>query len=126
MSQATTDAGNNNSVAAAAAVIDLTDAPAAASCLEEYTAAYQKEASRSFNPPKHKRQKSSRGDRTGAALPKDVEAIDVDAALSAATTDGTNCSTTNKPDYRQVLGPLRMGFVDEFVSAHNVKSTAYH
>ena len=124
MSQGTSKGENHSSFAAGGNdVIDLTETQAPASDLAEYTAAYHKEASRSFKPPKRKRQKSSRV-AAAACIPKDVDAIDVDAETKRKSSTPSD-SGTNKPDYRQVLGPLRMSFVDSFATPHNVSSSAY-
>ena len=112
-------------------LIDLTDER---SYIQGFAAGYKKKASEAFVSPK-KRQGGRHGKRSVSnssktkkqKIPEDVDAIDVDVDQKQASS-GDNSTKDNKPDYRQILGPSRMSFIDSFTTRHTYEkpSTGPH
>ena len=101
-------------------MIDLTDEPC--TYIQEFAAGYKKKASQAFASPK-KRRGGRAGTRSSSSpskkkkIPEDVDAIDVDCDQKPASS-ADELAKNNTPDYRQILGPLRMSFIDSFKTPH--------
>ena len=106
-------------------VIDLTSANEAAA-LETFADGYAKEASKGFGHSSRKKSKKRTRSSFGP-VPKDVDAIAVDDEdkKQSAETDGKNTKKSDENLYRQVLGPLRMDFIDSFATEHNADYQSY-
>ena len=108
-------------------LIDLTDEP---SHIQEFAAGYKKKATEAFASPK-KRRGSRSGTRSASSasklkktkIPEDADAIDVDGDQKPASFVDES-TKNNQPDYRQILGPLRMSFIDSFTSKHAFENPA--
>lgn len=80
-----------------------------------------KSASKTLSPSNNSKKKTCAKNTSTTTVPKDVDAIAVDDDRKPTAGSG---STSNTPDYRQVLGPLRMGFIDTFATAHSTYNVA--
>jgi ubiquitin-protein ligase len=133
----TTTSDTSSPTAAAAAVSSFVDLTAESSSnstsdyMKECSAKYTKEAIKAFAPPpKSKQKKRGRGSTTttvSMGRPKiaDVDAVDIDKLYQSQASGQRSADASQQDktthDYRQILGPLRMGFVDKFTTEHNVE-----
>eukprot|EP00977_Amphora_coffeiformis_P021323 scaffold9178_cov176-Amphora_coffeaeformis.AAC.19 len=108
-------------------LIDLTDEP---SYIQEFAAGYKKKATQAFASPKKRRggrtgtrSSSSASKKKKEKIPDDVDAIDVDGDQKPASS-GDESTKDSQVDYRQILGPLRMSFIDSFTTRHAFEKTS--
>ena len=109
-----------SAAAAAAAVVDLTDEPTTNEYLKSCARKYDKEAAKAFKPPPKRQRRRGKKERTSK-----IDAVDVDALYQTQAAGEVSSGEASKkgPDYRQILGPLRMNFIDSFATAHNAACT---